>query len=110
MARSFWDDVADVAVVGLAAIGLATVLKALSNNRPYSAIQTRPYTVQDLRTETQIALSIRDAEIEQLKKRVTTLEDENKTLRPFSEFLKRKEKEAEATQVPQSKPKLNLWR
>jgi hypothetical protein len=110
MARSFWDDLADVAVVSLAAYGLATILKGLSENRSYNAVQSRPYTVQDLRTETQIALNIKDAEIEQLRKRVTVLEDESKTLRPFSEFLKRKEKEAETAQASPSKPKLHLWR
>jgi hypothetical protein len=110
MARSFWDDIADVAVVSLATVGLAAILKALSNNQQYPAIQPRPYTVQDLRTETQLALNIRDTEIEQLKKRVLTLEDENKILRPFSEFLTRKQREAEATQFPTSKPKMHLWR
>jgi hypothetical protein len=110
MARSFWDDVFDIAVFSLAAYGVVKLVQAHSNNQPYNTVQPRPFTVQHLRSETQIALNMKDAQIEQLTKRVAALESQNETLLPFSEFLKRKSKEAEATQITPSKPKPHLWR
>ncbi len=108
MARTIWDDIVDLTVGTLAVVGAITIIRSLSNHQSRTNPQPRPYTVTDLRAETQAGFSLVDAKMEQLRNRVTALEKENARLRPFADFLENKEKETSVVTPP--KPKLHLWR
>ena len=110
MSRTFRDDIVEAAVGGLAVIGALSIISAIANSRSVGNSQAKHYTLSDLRSETHAGFSLANNEIERLKNRVTLLERENARLRPFADFLEKKEKETDGTKIPIPKPKNHLWR
>ncbi len=111
MGRTIWDDLIDMAIGGFAVVGALSVLNALSKPQPMTNPQPRPYTLADLRAETQAGFELVDSEVQQLRDRVAVLEKENSRLRPFADFLESKQKEREQqNKIPIQKPKPHLWR